>query len=61
MINWVLDYVTTLINYIAYITSNGRMITNVEREELWKNAIVTYFRTIYQHLLGGTEENHYSW
>jgi hypothetical protein len=34
------------------------MILNDEMERIWIEAVVSYFRALYQNFLGGTQENH---
>jgi hypothetical protein len=51
-------YLTILLSHSDYIASNERVKMNDELEDLWKEAVVTYFKVLFLQLRGEAEENH---
>jgi hypothetical protein len=58
MDDWFLVYLTTLLNYIDYVVSSGRMIVNDVLERKWKEETVACLNILSRDLPGESEENH---
>lgn len=41
-------------NYMRYVASNNRITVNTKIKKMCKTAVVAYFKTLFQYLIGAT-------
>lgn len=54
----ILLYLTTVFNFIDYITPSATMMLNFDFGKMWKDYVAAYFKALSKHLPGRTEKFH---